>query len=227
MSKAFDLKNPDRLVHVGVILPNGLNETLDVAPVDALYAMSKEETKFMPDDLLPPHLKAQAFDIKFHWVSETGKAPARLTSGINLIPTDSYESCPPLDIVLIGAQDMVSKHSEADLAFIRKSFAGCSAFITICGGVMAPMQAGILQGKSATGPRIMLQTLRQTNPGVDWQEKRWVRDGKLWTSGALLNGADLMNAFCQETWGGEGTLWDFISKLGSWPARDVNYKDGP
>ncbi|RYP50165.1 hypothetical protein DL768_004282 [Monosporascus sp. mg162] len=227
MSKAFDLKKPNRLVHVGVILPNALNETLDVAPVDGIYGMSKEGIKCMPDELVPPHLKAQAFDMEIHWVSETGEAPARLTSGINLIPTDSYESCPPLDIVLIGAQPNLDKHSEADLAFIRKSFADCSAFITICGGVMAPMQAGILQGKSATGPRIMLPMLRRTNPGVDWQEKRWVRDGKLWTSGTLLNGLDLMNAFCQENWGGEGTLWGFLSKLGSWPARDVDYKDGP
>ncbi|RYP79671.1 hypothetical protein DL769_002828 [Monosporascus sp. CRB-8-3] len=227
MSKAFNLKKPDRLVHVGVILSNALNETLDVASVDALHGMSKEWTKSVPDEVLPPHLKAQAFDIEIHWVSETGKALARLTSGINLIPTDSYESCPQLDIVLIGAQQMGHKHSEADLAFIRKSFADCSAFITVCGGFMAPMQAGILQGKSATGPRMMLQMLRQTNPGVDWKEKRWVRDGKLWTSGTLLNGLDLMNAFCQETWGGEGTLWDFLSKLGSWPVRDVDYNDGP
>ncbi|RYP65764.1 hypothetical protein DL771_008129 [Monosporascus sp. 5C6A] len=227
MSKAFDLKKPNRPVHVGVILPNAVNEVLDVAPIDALYGMSKEGMKVFPDELMPQHLRAHAFDIEFHWVSETGKAPARLSSGINLIPTDSYGSCPPLDIVLIGAQHNYEKYSEADLAFIRKSFDDCSAFISICGGILAPMQAGLLQGKSATGPRVLLPMVRQTNPGVDWQEKRWVRDGKLWTSGTLLNGLDLMNAFCQETWGGEGTLWDFISKAGSWPARDVDYKDGP
>lgn len=124
---------------------------------------------------------------------------------------------------------MTYQANEADLAFIRKAYASCAAFLTICGGMLAPMQAGILQGRKATAPRFMLEALRRDNPGVAWQEKRWVRDGKVWSSGALLNGLELMRAFLEETWGrGGGAGDDIVAMLlsaGCWPRRDVDYKD--
>lgn len=71
----------------------------------------------------------------------------------------------------------------------------------------------------------MLGGLRKAAPGVKWVEKRWVRDGKMWSSGALLNGLDLMRAFLMEYWGGEGSLVEFGLKLGAYPVRDVEYAD--
>ncbi len=134
---------------------------------------------------------------------------------------------PPLDIVLIGAHNLGYTPNEAELAFVRKSWDDCSAFLTICQGVGVPLQAGLLKGKTATGPRAALSFLRTQAPDTNWVEKRWVRDGKLWTSGALLNGLDLMIAFAEENWGGEDTLVDHFKKLGSFPIRDVDYKDVP
>jgi len=192
--------------------------------------MSKHFTEPMPDELVPAHLKAQAVDLKFHWVSEAGPAtPSRLTSGIALVPTDSFATCPPLDIVLVGAHDISYTPNAAELAFVRKSYETCTAFLSICGGVQVPLQAGLLGGKRATGPRLMLDMLRQQAPTTEWLEKRWVRDGKLWTSGALLNGTDMMNVFANEIWGGgeEETLVGYFSKLGAWPNRDIDYKDVP
>lgn len=50
--------------------------------------------------------------------------------------------------------------------------------------MLAPLEAGVLTG-CATAPREMLPLLRQTAPHVDWQEKRWHQEGKVWTSGAV------------------------------------------
>lgn len=109
---------------------------------------------------------------------------------------------------------------------MRKSWEDCSAFITICNGVDIPRQAGILEGKTATGPLFALDVLRQQSPNTNWVEKRWVRDGKLWTSGALLNGTDLVCNFAKYYWGGsEDTLVGFVAKNAGWPDRDVDYKD--
>ena len=100
---------------------------------------------------------------------------------------------------------------------------------TICGGVFVPMVAGLLEGKTATGPRMNLEELRSLSPKTNWVEKRWVRDGKLWTSGTLLNGTDLMRAFCHAVWKelGDPSLVVYQAQLASWPNREVDYKDEP
>ena len=111
---------------------------------------------------------------------------------------------------------------------MRKTFGECSAFITVCGGIEVPRLAGLLKGKKVTGPRFILDSYRRDSPETEWLEQRWVRDGKLWTSGALLNGLDLMYNFCEEYWGGgEDTLCSLLAKFGAWPNRDVDYKDVP
>lgn len=117
------------------------------------------------------------------------------------------------------------KPNEAELAFIRKSYEDCAAFLTICGGMMQPLQAGILKGLTCTAPQQMIPMLRQTAPETNWVEKRWVRDGKVWTSGVLLNGQDLMVAFVREYWGGEGSLGEALIQMGCWPLRSANYDE--
>lgn len=125
----------------------------------------------------------------------------------------------------MGAHDSKYTLTEAELTFIRKAFDDCAAFITICDGFLAALQAGLLEGRTATGPRPMLDSLREASSGVKWVEKRWARDGKLWTSGTLLNGLDLTRAFVEEYWGGKDTLVEFVLALGAYPDRDIDYKD--
>ncbi|ETN41053.1 uncharacterized protein HMPREF1541_02987 [Cyphellophora europaea CBS 101466] len=220
----LDLKNPHRRMRVGVILVNSVTEILDVATLDIFAGLSKDFTNNFPSELVSDQWKKEALDVEFHWVNETGK-DATLTAGITLKPTDSFETCPPLDVVLMGANVMGYVINEAEGAFIRKAYDECSAFITVCGGAMSALQAGILRGHTATAPRLVVDELRKTNPEVNWVEKRWVHDGKLWTSGALLNGTDLMHAFATEHWGGPGSYIEWGLQLGHYPARDVDYAD--
>ncbi|KFA68145.1 hypothetical protein S40285_08626, partial [Stachybotrys chlorohalonatus IBT 40285] len=226
MSQTLDLAKPHRTIHVGVIIVDAEVEVLDVAPVDTLHSLSTHFVKHFPPELLSDDMKSQSLPFEFHWVSSSGaKENRHLTGGITIVPTDSYETCPPLDIVLIGAHMMTYEPTAADLAFIRKAYEDCSAFITICGGLQIPLQAGLYEGKTVTAPRFMLPMVRLAAPGTNWVDKRWARDGKLWTSGALLNGMDLMYAFTHHYWGGENSLVNRLSKIGAWPARDVDYKD--
>jgi transcriptional regulator GlxA family with amidase domain len=127
----------------------------------------------------------------------------------------------------MGAHGVNYQPNETELAYVRKAYEESTAFITICGGIQAPLLAGVLKGKSATGPRPLLPMAKLQAPDTEWHEKRWHRDGKLWTSGALLNGLDLMAAFVTEYWGGEGSLVEFMLHLGHYPVRDVNYADAP
>ncbi len=103
--------------------------------------------------------------------------------------------------------------------------------MTVCGGILVAVEAGLVANKTVTGPRFMLPQLRAGAPDATWIEKRYVQDGKLWTSGALHNGLDMMAAFMRQTWPsqeGEGpTLVDFGLVLGSGLNRDIDYKDEP
>lgn len=125
----------------------------------------------------------------------------------------------------MGAHFLDYEPSEGELAFIRKSYDDCAAFLTICGGIEGPLKAGVLAGKTATAPAPMLPLVRELAPGTTWVKRRWARDGKLWTSGTLLNGCDLMTAFVTEYWGGPGTLMDHMVKMGGWPKRSAEFKD--
>jgi len=209
-----------------------VTELLDVAPLDFFSALDKHLVGPLPETIVDSRLKLQALDIQYHWVSQAGPGvPSMLTAGISLNPTDSFETCPVLDVVLVGAHNFGYVPTEAELTFVRRSYEGCAAFLSICAGIQVPLMAGLLHNKKATGPRFLIQELRQQAPTTEWLEKRWVRDGKLWTSGALLNGTDMMNAFASEFWGprpGEDeSLAGLFIKMGGWPSREIDYKDVP
>lgn len=204
--------------------------------------MSQTLVHDFADGFMPPNLKEQALDMDFHWVNQTGKT-ARLTGGLRVQPTvnlpsdrlhsvlclmkhkDDFTTCPPLDIVLMGAHKQSYHPNDTELAFVRKSYETCSAFITVCGGFQAALEAGLFVGKTVTAPRLFLSHLREAAPQTEWVAERWHRDGKLWTSGALLNGLDLIRAFVTEYWGGKGSLAEFCVELGHFPKRDIGYAD--
>ncbi|PHH67134.1 hypothetical protein CDD81_2903 [Ophiocordyceps australis] len=227
MAQPFDLSKPNRTIRVGVILMGGRTEALDVAPVDMIHSITKGFVDELPAQWLPMDIRSQAIDAEFLWVSEAGKSTtSKLTSAMSIVATNSFDDCPPLDVVMIGAHNFSYEPTEKELAFVRKSWENCSAFLAICGGIEVAVLAGIVGSKTATAPRFALDPLRQRVPEARWVNKRWERDGKLWTSGTLLNGLDLTSAFIQETWGkGEGSLVDYTIKLCAWPIRDQEYRD--
>ncbi|KAK4554980.1 hypothetical protein LTR86_007746 [Recurvomyces mirabilis] len=227
MSDLIDLKNSHRPIRVGVVLVNSCTEILDVAPIDIFSGLSKEFLANFPPQLITEDTRKQALDVEFHWVNESG-AEAHLTAGATIKPTHTFETCPKLDILLMGAHEMRYIMTDAEVAFVKKCYNECQALLFICGGFLVPLQAGLLEGKTATGPRPMLDGLRKSNPEVNWVTKRWTHDGKIWTSGALLNGTDMTKAFALGTWGGgEDSFVEFGMRLGGYPYRDVDYKDVP
>lgn len=127
----------------------------------------------------------------------------------------------------MGAHTAGYKPTEGELEFVRKSYDHAAAFLNICGGFETSNLAGVLKGKTCTAPRGMLGMLGEHHPETTWLDKRYVQDGKIWTSGALLNGLDMMRAFVTQTWGNEGpgSLAQYLIQLGHFPNRDIDYKD--
>ncbi|KAL2811569.1 class I glutamine amidotransferase-like protein [Aspergillus granulosus] len=218
----IDLRNPGRPIRVGVILLNSTTELIDIAPFGFFSSISRSFLKDFPSSVCPDEIKAQVPEFTYHWVTETGDTPAKLTAGMNVVPTDSFASCPDLDIALLGAGHISHEPSEAESAYIRKVHESCTALLTVCGGFVPVLCAGLLEGKTATAPRLFLPMFKEKAPGVNWVDKRYVNDGKIWTTGVLLNGMDMIAAFGRSVWG------ETVDKLitdGSWPERDVEYRD--
>lgn len=59
-------------------------------------------------------------------------------------------------MVILGAPEPGYVPTHAELAFLRKSYNDCTAFLAICAGVAVALEAGILESKTATGPRLLL-----------------------------------------------------------------------
>jgi hypothetical protein len=108
----IDLRNPSRPIHVGVILLNryaahshfplpspwqtvgtqtdrrkSVTELLDIAPFGFFSGISRSFLKDMPPIACPDEIKSQVPEFVFHWVTETGDATAKLTGGMNVVPT--------------------------------------------------------------------------------------------------------------------------------------------
>lgn len=129
----------------------------------------------------------------------------------------------------MGAAEGMYNASTAEKEFLRKVAADGAVFLAICGGFSMLLQAGLLQGRTATAPRVMLDYLKEHAPGVNWVDKRWVNDQGLWTSGAALHGVDLVAEFIRSTWseGDRGRLVRWILEFGGWNVgRTVEYAAG-
>jgi transcriptional regulator GlxA family with amidase domain len=133
----------------------------------------------------------------------------------------------------MGAAELHYEPTPGELAFIRRTHAHCAALLLICGGFDPALRAGILDGKRATAPRALVPMLQKVASGTEWLEKRYVNDGKVWTSGALLAGLDMMRAFVLSVWGlsesdskaanGGTSLIEFMLEFGCWPDRGAEY----
>lgn len=135
----------------------------------------------------------------------------------------SIETCPPLDILLIGGPAPSYRPSEPIQRFIQKQYEYLRALLTVCTGYIPALYSGILDGKTATAPRGLLPMLKKEKPDVKWVEKRWVRDGKVWSSGAVANGMELMAGFMWEEFEEQRGLTEMMMGMADFAKRGEAY----
>jgi transcriptional regulator GlxA family with amidase domain len=87
-----------------------------------------------------------------------------------------------LDVLLIPGPDPKTVFEERVLEFVRghvEGTEGKGGAADVCTGVLMLAQAGVLEGKRASGPRTLVGRSRRDYPGTTWD------DGRLWSSGSL------------------------------------------
>ncbi len=176
-------------LRVGILLIPSM-QLLDASPIDAFGMLTPE---YLDVCGLPAPLTKLAIPVSIHYISASGPGTyASMTASASLPVTDSLDSPAvqpgQLDALLIPGPDPSLIPDEDVLTFLRAhKKAEQTDLLVICTGSFIAGYAGLLDGKTVTGPRGLLDRLRKKFPLAKFVERRWERDGRLWTSGKLCS----------------------------------------
>ena len=106
---------------------------------------------------------------------------------------------------------------------MQKHAASVRNLLTVCSGILPVAFSGFLSGKRVTAPLPLVPILQEKVPDATWTKKRWEVDdeGKVWSSGGVTNGIDMMVAFVKKTFGQE--LAGLACMLGDIQERSQEY----
>ncbi len=137
----------------------------------------------------PYEVLARLPDTKIHLVARTLE-PVTTDRGMQIVPTVTYETCPPLDVIMVpggpGQQDLME--DEVVLSFLRQQ-AGSAKYVTsVCTGSLVLGAAGLLKGKRATCHWNALEHLKLL--GAIPVSEKVVIDGNIVTGAGVTSGID-------------------------------------
>jgi len=140
MHTEIDILETAAPVNFGVILFPGF-QALDVfGPLDALNILSQTQKMNL-------YIIAATLDP----VSTKLPGPKGSDFGQSVVPTDTFETAPPLDVLIVpGGQGTRSPEVSTAIDFIEATYPTLQYLITICTGSGLAARAGVLDGKRAT-----------------------------------------------------------------------------
>jgi cyclohexyl-isocyanide hydratase len=116
--------------------------------------------------------------------------PVTTDRGMQILPTVTYENCPPLDVIMVpggpGQQDLME--DEPALAFLRRQAATATYVTSVCTGSLVLGAAGLLKGKRATSHWAAVEHLASL--GAIPVCEKVVVDGNVVTGAGVTSGID-------------------------------------
>ncbi|KAE8334540.1 hypothetical protein BDV24DRAFT_172391 [Aspergillus arachidicola] len=183
----------DHPLRIGVVLFPGFQALDAFGPLDVLNILSWSH-----------NISISLLSLTLDPVST--KPPRKATAtGQSILPTHTFASAPPLDVLLIpgglGTRSLAAPVEHA-ISFIRSNHVHLKYLITICTGTSLAARAGILDGKRATTNKMAWAESTALRPQVEWvPHARWVVDGNIWTSSGVSAGIDVTLAWVEEVFG--------------------------
>jgi cyclohexyl-isocyanide hydratase len=126
---------------------------------------------------------------KTHIVAKT-MLPVSSDRGLGILPTCTFQSCPPLDLICVpGGAGVVEALADAEmLDFIRHQGRRAKYVTSVCMGAFLLGAAGLLKGRRAATHWAYADLLPLV--GASHEKARVVRDGNIFTSGGVTSGID-------------------------------------
>jgi len=159
-------------------------------------------------------IQALAPEITWHHISSSYPSAMQSSSGPGTLPTTSLADCPKLDYLLLPGPPPQQRLSEEEKAFLVRKAAEVEALLTVCTGSLMLAQTGLLQGKRVCTNKSTLRGLAESGmvpKGIDWmRDRRWVVDGKFWSSSGITAGLDLGAQWVRRVVGEE--MWQWVTE---------------
>ncbi|EDR05719.1 uncharacterized protein LACBIDRAFT_236989 [Laccaria bicolor S238N-H82] len=189
--------SPPNLSFAVILLPGF--QWLDAAgPVDYLNDHSQARLRGRGAD---PALVAKAPILTWYYVAST-LDPIPASSGPKQPPTHTFATCPRVDYVLMPGNSPSTPVPPEFTEFVQTRFADPKVrFLTVCTGSILLARTGILNHLRVASNKKALKHLAQSGQldhNVHWVgDRRWVKDGKVWSAAGITSGIDLAAEFAR------------------------------
>lgn len=127
----------------------------------------------------------------------------KTVNGIEIVPNTIIDSVKQLDILVIpgGVKGTILAAYDVKVQNWIRMIDEHSVYTTsVCTGGWILASTGLLKGKNATTNWYRPETFFSKN-GVTFQNKRYVKDGKYWTSAGVTAGMDMSLAIIKDIYG--------------------------
>ncbi|MES0871500.1 DJ-1/PfpI family protein [Pseudovibrio sp. SCP19] len=172
---------------------------VDLADCDApTIAMALPSGCYLPDYLGAVEVLSAFPNSTLHVVSHD-KTPVQCLLGPKVVPTTSFEDCPQVDFVIMGATQPFLLKDTRLLDFIRRQEPNAKGMISVCAGTLVYATTGLLNGKTATSNYHHTPLLDKLGAKSSGTEVAY--DGKFYSAGPAIGSYEVALRAVQDVYG--------------------------